>query len=32
VDGKANDGSVLSTFDGRWIIDKGLILTAIVVP
>lgn len=32
VDGKANDGSVLSSFDGRWIIDKGLILTAIVVP
>ncbi|ORA62695.1 4'-phosphopantetheinyl transferase family protein [Mycobacteroides franklinii] len=32
IDGKANDGSVLSSFDGRWIIDKGLILTAIVVP
>ncbi|OAT66293.1 4'-phosphopantetheinyl transferase [Mycobacteroides immunogenum] len=32
IDGKASDGSVLSTFDGRWIIDKGLILTAIVVP
>lgn len=32
VDGRANDGTVLSAFDGRWIIDKGLILTAIVVP
>lgn len=32
VDGTAADGSVLSTFEGRWVIDRGLILTAIVVP
>lgn len=32
VDGTANDGTTLRQFAGRWVVDKGLILTAIVVP